>query len=101
MLDAYAQHGDVTQIPGDIASQHMEDLPWLHPGPTRDNPQQAIFEACRRYLVDKEQTSGEIGSTWMLTNDIDEFLWFDRQFDNATNALTKMLTKSYWQRMAK
>ena len=76
MLDAYARRSDVTRIPEDVSAHHMEDLPWRHKGHILDNPQQAIFEAGRRYLVDRERDSGEVGSTWMLTSDVNEFLWF-------------------------
>ena len=91
VLDAYARRGDVTRVPEDIGNSYMEDLPWIHEGQIPNNPQQAIFEACRRYLVDEERSSGEAGSTWMLTNDVDEFLWFDRDFGNVMNSLATML----------
>ena len=79
VLDAYARRSDVTRIPEDVGAHHMEDLPWRHKGQILDNPQQAIFEAGRRYLVDRERDSGEVGSTWMLTSDVNEFLWFHRE----------------------
>jgi hypothetical protein len=71
----------------------MKDLPWIHNGcRLTGNPQQAIFEACRRYLVDEELKTGEVGSTWMLTTDVDEFLWFDEQFGNAKSTLNAMIS---------
>ena len=95
VLDACARRDDVTRMPKDVGACHMEELPWLHKGQILDNPQQAIFEACRRYLVDRERNSGEVGSTWMLTSDVDDFLWFDRESArgpaNAKDALSRLM----------
>jgi glycosyltransferase involved in cell wall biosynthesis len=93
VLDAYAEKSDVTRIPEDIGSEYMKDLPWLHSGQIPNNPQQAIFEVCRRYLVDEELKRDVVGSTWMLTTDVDEFLWFDIQFGDARSALVAMISK--------
>jgi hypothetical protein len=34
-----------------------------------------------------------VGSTWMLTTDVDEFLWFDIQFGDARSALVAMISE--------
>jgi hypothetical protein len=92
ILDAYAQKNDITRIPEDIGSEYMKDLP-VYGGIRPDNAQYSIFEVCRRYLVDEELKTGEVGSTWMLTTDADEFLWFDEQFGNAKSTLVAMISE--------
>mmetsp|Transcript_36842 Transcript_36842/g.66244 ORF Transcript_36842/g.66244 Transcript_36842/m.66244 type:complete len:423 (-) Transcript_36842:41-1309(-) len=99
VLDAYAQKVYVIRIPEDTGSRYnVKFLPSQH-----DNEAQlAILESCRRFLVDEEINSGKVGSTWLLTNDIDEFLWFDWQFGSAKNALVKLLNEvSPWQPQVK
>ena len=94
VLDAYAKQDFVVRVPENIGSKYMKDLPWVvNKGQITDDPQQAIFEACRRYLVDEEKKNGEVGATWMLTNDVDEFVWFDNdKYENMKTALSSMLS---------
>ena len=99
VLDAYARQGVVTRVPDDISHRYMENLPWNHTvwlekSKNPNNPQFAIFESCRRYLIDEEVRRGAAGSTWMLTIDVDEFLWFDRQHGNAKSTLTALLNEN-------
>lgn len=92
VLDSYAEQGFVLRVPDDIGGKYMKDLPWRTRGQI-DNIQKAIFEACRRYLADEEQKNGEVGSTWMLTNDVDEFVWFDEnKYRNLKTALSSTLS---------
>eukprot|EP00957_Ditylum_brightwellii_P060374 4584002-Ditylum_brightwellii.AAC.1 len=40
--------------------------------------QRKVVDFCRRYLNGCEIALNEIGTTWMLTNDPDEFTWLNR-----------------------
>ena len=88
VLDAYAQKDYVIRIPEDTGSHYSVEF---LPSQNNNNPQLAVLESCRRFLVDKEINSDKVGLTWLLTNDIDKFLWFDWQFGNAKNALVKLM----------
>ena len=48
VLDTFARRDDMTRIPEHVGARHMESLPWLHKCQILNNPQQAIFETCRR-----------------------------------------------------
>ena len=47
--------------------------------------------------MDRERDSGEVGLTWMLTIDVDDFLWFDRELArgpaNEKDALLRLLSE--------
>jgi hypothetical protein len=67
ILDAYAQEGIVIRIPKDIDD---------HDYKLRESNQH-VFDACTDYLK-TQQTRYDPRYTWMMTHDVDEFVWFNK-----------------------
>ena len=67
ILDAYAKEGIVVRVPEDIEL-----------GDTFKPVQRRALSYCAKYLSKQEENADAPTHTWMITHDIDEFLWFNQ-----------------------
>ena len=83
ILDAYAKEGIVVRVPEDIEL-----------GDTFKPVQRRALSYCAKYLSMQEENADAPTQTWMITHDIDEFLWFNqtdgtRSLEDAVNRLIR------------
>lgn len=85
LLDEYASRGIVKRIPEDLAvsDYHLDE--------NVDN----VFDACTRYLK-SHPDQFDTTKTWMMTHDIDEFVWFNRteQIRTLQDAITELIDEN-------
>lgn len=74
ILDAYAKQGFVERFPQD--TNYTDFL---------KNPGQALlFQDCAQHLKQQEQGHA---NTWMLTHDVDEFVWFNQTDSSSSSSI--------------
>jgi Glycosyl transferase family 2 len=90
ILEVYAKQGVVVRVPQDF---HLDD------DSLDVRNQGAVFDACVEYLA-RTLNAHQMASTWLLTHDVDEFVWFNnsKTADNGGSSLKdaiRLLTKQH------
>jgi Glycosyl transferase family 2 len=80
VLDAYAKQGVVVRIPQDLHGELR----------IQAKNQGDVFDACVEYLAQKLNPR-ELASTWLLTHDVDEFVWFNNKTAGSLNEAIQIL----------
>jgi Glycosyl transferase family 2 len=83
IMNAYAakKDGFVERIPQDVMNNNNSTVPFLSSQPF---DQCSTIRACEEYLRNR---GGSIyRNTWMLTHDVDEFIWFNNSHTTSTTS---------------
>jgi hypothetical protein len=86
LLDEYASRGIVKRIPQDI-DDNVYGRPQVLNNIVSENDR--VFDVCTKYLA----SLPDANRTWMLTHDVDEFVWFNNSFgiDSFHDAVHKQI----------
>ena len=85
LLDEYASRGIVKRIPEDI-DDNVYGRPQVLNTIVSENDR--VFDVCAKYLASRPDAN----RTWMLTHDVDEFVWFNKTIgiDSLHDAVHKL-----------